>query len=310
MKSIFTFSAALLFTGMQLLHGQSQTITIFQPSAGLNNGTDQGGVNSGKDAWVAEGATTNNYGADWYMLALPISNCNNTTCSAYIQFDVSTLPLNVDSVTFGVTHLPHTTYCYSNCNADFYFARIAQPWDEMTLDFNTKPSLDTAFYGPINIAFPNNFGVREYNITSTYLLWKTGAVPNNGFAIYSTTVGCNNAAVYFESFSSDDTVASERPYLKIYTSSTGIHSPVADQINFNLSPNPAQDQAMMKFTLSENSKSIFRLTDVTGRLVMDEVRLEGQGRFEIPLDLSALKQGMYFYTLQTDAGTVSGKLMH
>lgn len=307
MKQITLLLAPFLFSVM--LQAQ-QTVITFKPSAGANDGSDQGGMTSGKDAFIYEGDPALNYGSNPSMVALPISNCNSTHAVAYIQFDVSSLPSTVDSVVFGVTHPDHTNYCLSNCNADFYFARITSAWDEMTVNYQSPPSTDTAFYGPINISFPNSFGTREYNITSTYLLWKNGTVPNNGFSIYSTTVGCNNAAVYFGSSTSDDTTVALRPYLKVYTSASGIEIPLASKLGFSISPTPAQDVAHVHFTLPQNGTAVFRLTDVSGRAVTEPVRIESSGEQNLTIDLSFLRKGMYFYTLETTEGNLSGKLLH
>ena len=193
----------------------AQSEIVFRPGPGLNDGTDSGSVNGGKDSWVSGDTSATNYGAESYVVATPVSNCNPATAKAYIQFDLSTLPANVQQVFLGVTHLPHTSYCYSNCDADFYFYPVTEPWSETTLTYDNKPSEAAAVYGPINITFPNDFGNREYDITNIYRSWKDNSVPNHGLAIYSPTVGCNNAAVIFYAHSSDATDENNRPYLKI-----------------------------------------------------------------------------------------------
>lgn len=308
MKTISTLLTSLLIASASIIH--SQTPTIFQPGPGLNDGSDQGGLNSGKDAWSYQDFPGNNYGADPQFIVTPVSNCNNTHANGYIQFDVSTLPLYVDSVKFVFTHLDHTSYCYSNCNADFYFACVTQSWDEMTVNYGNEPSHDTAFYGPINISFPNSFGEREYDITATYQLWRNGTIPNYGIVIYSTTVGCNNAAVMFAGSSSDDTTASKRPYLKIYASGAGINSPLANSLNLNVAPNPANDQTSVTFTLPDNSPAIFSMTDASGRSVMEDVIVSGQGQHTLQVSMSNLSSGLYIYSLRTAEGTVTGKLLH
>jgi len=80
------------------------------------------------------------------------------------------------------------------------------------------PGEGAAAYGPIKITFPNDFKTKEYDITTIYRNWKNGSVPNYGLAIYSPTVGCNNAAVVFNVHSSDDPDQSLRPYLRILAS--------------------------------------------------------------------------------------------
>lgn len=204
-----------LFAGSFVADVQATEI-ILKPGPGPNNGSDNGSANGGKDTTVSAGnAADLNYGTSPTISGLPTSNCNATDTKAYIQFDLSSLPADVQQVFLGVTHVPHTNYCYSSCNADFYFYPISQSWNEKTVTFNTKPAEGAAVYGPINIAFPNDLKTREYDITGIYKKWKNGSVPNYGLAIYSPTVGCNNAAVMFNVHSSDDKDQSVRPYLRI-----------------------------------------------------------------------------------------------
>jgi hypothetical protein len=191
---------------------------IFRPGPGLNNGTDDGSAGSGKDA---TGGTCNdpgaNYGANPTMFAMPVSNgCNSCNSKNFIQFNLNSLPSNVTHVYLGFTHLPLDT-CYSNCTADFYFYPILQSWDEMTVSLSNEPTHGAPVYGPITISTPNNLGNQEYEITSLYQQWKSGATPNYGIEIAATTVGCNNAATMFYVYSSDAEDSSVRPYLRIIT---------------------------------------------------------------------------------------------
>jgi hypothetical protein len=155
----------------------------------------------------------------------PISDCNPAMGRAYIKFDITPLPINVKQVLFGVTHREHDWYCYSNCNADFYFYPVLETWEDNTLNYNNSPIEDNiAIYGPISISFPNDFGNREYDITELYRKWKSGELDNEGISIHSPTVGCNNAAVEFMFFSSEDENLTKRPYLKVITEDQGIQS--------------------------------------------------------------------------------------
>ena len=193
----------------------AQSEIIFRPGPGLNDGTDNGSANGGKDSWIYGNEPDTPHGVDPYIFGSPVSDCNPASFRAYIQFDLSTLPANVQQVFLGVSHFPHTTYCYSNCDADFYFYPVSEQWSETTLTYANRPLESAAVYGPINITFPNDFGNREYDITSIYRAWKDNSVSNFGLAIYSPTIGCNNAAVTFSVHSSDAAEENNRPYLKI-----------------------------------------------------------------------------------------------
>jgi hypothetical protein len=121
---------------------------VFRPGPGLNNGTDDGSANAGKDAY---GGTCDNPGynggSSETILAAPLTICNSCNNSLFIQFNLDSLPADVAHVYLGFTHLPHTTYCLSNCNADFYFYPISQPWNEITVSLNNAPSHCPATYG-------------------------------------------------------------------------------------------------------------------------------------------------------------------
>lgn len=210
-----------MLTGIVLTAISSQDCAansiMFQPGPGQNNGSDEGGANGGKDSYTTRHSPGANHGAEVLTYADPRSTCNDSDSISFIQFDVSSLPANVDKVYLGVTHVPHTSYCYSNCSADFYFYPVSSQWNEMTISNSNMPAIDTAHpaFGPVHITFPNDLGVQEYDITDIYRAWKSGTVTNNGLAIYSPTVGCNNASVFFAFKSSDESNASQRPYLRI-----------------------------------------------------------------------------------------------
>ena len=171
-----------------------------------------------EDSFVDETTPENagrNFGDAEQMTASPVSNCNNANDIIFIKFDLDHAPGNVEKVELVVEHLPQTTACHSNCNADFYFYPVLEPWDEMTLTFNNKPEYDdTPVYGPVNITVPNDFGQRRYDITDVYRRWMDGNLTNYGLAIHSPTVGCNNAAAQFMIYSSENT-GHTGPYLEI-----------------------------------------------------------------------------------------------
>ena len=225
-KILCALFGLVVFLIPTMSHAQSEI--ILRPGPGLNDGSDNGSANAGKDTMVSGSTPSTNYSSDPHLVGTPVSNCNPAMGKAYIQFDLATLPADVEQVLLGVTHEPHTSNCYSNCDADFYFYPVSEPWSEMTLTYDSMPSEAAQVYGPINISFPNEFGLREYDITNIYRNWKNNVLPNYGLAIYSPTIGCNNAAVMFYVHSSDDPDENLRPYLKI------IRTTVSDDFNDNI----------------------------------------------------------------------------
>jgi len=209
------FSLFLVCFSVVLLNSISYSAEIiFRPGPGLNDGTDDGSENKGKDAtaWDCNGAHSGDY---FSIYGSPRSTCNSCNVKAYIQFNIDSLPSNPTHVYLGVTHIPHDTYCYSNCNNDFYFYPVLETWDEMNIGTGAMPSEGSSVFGPLNITFPNDFGSKEYDITTIYNSWKNGTVSNNGLAIYSPGGTCNNASVIFYCYSSDENDSNRRPYLRI-----------------------------------------------------------------------------------------------
>jgi hypothetical protein len=291
----------LVLTHAVIVSAQQQMI-VFQPGPGLNDGSDDGGAEAGMDTYSHGSDPATNWGASNYFVGTPVSNCNPAMAKQFVRFDLDTLPGSdeVDSVMFGVFHWPHTTYCLSNCDAYFYFYRVTQSWDEMALNWYTEPTWDTAaFYGPIHITFPNDFGNREYNITQAYEDWKNEVYPNYGFMIYSPTIGCNNASVSFLAGSSDDTAATKRPYLRVYytpeDTSSAVH-PADAGMNFRT--NQSGQTWMFEASAGPDHGAVL-LYDATGRLVTTASYSNHRGT----VDISRMQTGMYFMKVLTQEGS-------
>ena len=279
MKAKLVFVMLLIFG-----YSSAQNTIIFQPNGGANDGTDEGTLTGGKDTWENRYTPNDNFGSLEYSMSTPRSNCNESDYKSYFKFDVSTLPDSVSSVVFGVTHFEHTNVCYSNCSADFYFYRCTSEWNEMALIQSNFPSENPEpFYGPISITFPNNFGVKEYDITSAYRYWKKNPNTNFGFTVYSPLIDCNNACVYFGVKTSDDTAEANRPYLKIETPfTTGISQMTSKPV---CSPNPFNDH--IKFSLA-NLKSYY-FTDMKGQKI--EVEYDSSSQ---QFNTTRMLKGVYF----------------
>jgi hypothetical protein len=306
MKKLYFLIAVLTLSSIG--YAQTSKVLVFQPGRGLNNGTDSGSLNGGKDVWTNENEPGTVNDTSNIILAAPTSNCNNTKSNNFIRFDLTTLPEAVDSVFVGFTHLPHTTYCYSNCDANYYFSVVTSSWNENSVSYSNSPSIGADFYGPINITFPNDFGNREYKITDMYRKWKTGEVANHGFAIHSPSVGCNNAAVMFYAYSSDDTAAAKRPYLKIYyKESTNTVKNVS--LKASLFPNPAEDYARLSLYSANSTMAKITVNDIYGRELQAVNNMLRAGENNLKLDLAGLADGNYTVAVYSSFGAVTQKLM-
>ncbi len=307
MKRIYTLTC-ILFLSQPLL---AQTPIIFKPGPGLNDGTDEGGADGGKDVYIGNWDNIT-HGIEAGFATNPISDCNNTNQISLLKFDVSSLPAEVDSVLMVIHHFDPQAYCYSNCIADFHFTAVTEPWSETTITYTSPPAIATTpFYSFINLNWDDSLKIKEYNITDVYRDWRDGTIPNHGFEIYSTTVGCNNACVYVGGYTSDDTTnAGEyRPYLKIYVNTIGIESMLAKDMGLQCYPNPATNQATLEFTLNAMQNIIFELVDVTGRLMITREYAMTAGLNRITIPLSDVNAGLYYYRIKTNVGEVAGKLI-
>lgn len=187
---------------------------LLRPSAGRNDGTDQGSESGGKDTYTFGLTPDANYGAEVVAIGQPESDCNNATGVAYVQFDVSSLPEAEGRVLLGLTPYPHAGSCQSNCVIDVYFYLVAEPWDEIKVTFNHAPELGASILGPIHIDGHADFQPREFDISAVARDWQRLNLPNYGLAFTSPTVGCNDGSAHFGFYTSDEPDIRKRPYLR------------------------------------------------------------------------------------------------
>lgn len=314
MKKVLQLLSAIVFSfGM---YGQMNNVYVLRPFPGENSGNDQGTELSGKDAFVTEFYPSSNYGDATSIYAHPTSNCNNTKANAFLKFHMMDFPniTSIDSAFLGFTHIDHTSYCYSNCYAEFHFSYIESEWNEQEVTYYNQPMRGDAFYGPIPISFPNSFGLREYKITNAFYNWYNNLKPNNGFVIHSESVGCNNAAVSFHAYSSDEADVNKRPYLKVYYKSTpvGINSTEFTAFkNIRIFPNPARDKVYMAFNSETTDEVSIKLLDMSGRLIRNYglIRPSELNFYETELNLESLKGGVYHLQLSKDGKTLNRKIV-
>jgi hypothetical protein len=307
MKNLFTFLVVLLSVGAL----RAQSPIIFQPGPGLNDGTDEGGLNGGKDTYIGDWDALSHYDATTVFTS-PNSNCNSTTWIGLMKFDLSSLPSAVDSVFLVFHHLDPSPYCYSNCNADFHMAVVTEAWSETTVSYSNPPAKSTTpFYSKTALNWDDTLGVQQYDITAVYRDWADETVPNHGFQIYSSSIGCNNASVFFAPYSSDDTIngGERRPYLKIYSNSTAINSISAEKFDLKLYPNPAVTESILEFSLNEEENIRFEMFDVSGRILQNFEKIFSPGTNRIIIPMDGYNSGLYFYRLKSNTDSVTGKLI-
>jgi hypothetical protein len=62
-------------------------------------------------------------------------------------------------------------------------------------------------------------------------------------------------------------------------------------------PNPASTIATIKYTLPFDGQVSFKMYDLLGREICTITETKKVGGYTTPVDVSALKQGLYYYTI-------------
>ena len=91
---------------------------------------------------------------------------------------------------------------------------------------------------------------------------------------------------------------------------TNISSEIAHNINFNVYPNPAQENTIIKFNLIEKQKVEIKIYNLTGQEV--SFYFEGElnsGEYEYPLNKNKLSPGMYFIRLTLNNQSFTNKMI-
>ena len=133
-------------------------------------------------------------------------------------------------------------------------------------------------------------GLGDYNINNLYLLGGPVASPSllTGSSVSTVDGTPSNGTIYrFERIT------------------TGIHQ-INTSSQVELFPNPCHDKAFIKLSAPIDQGTI-ELFNVEGQLVQ---QFDASGKNIIPLEISALRPGIYFYNLKQKGATISrGKFM-
>ena len=192
----------------------AQTSTL-QPGPGLNNGTDDGSLNQGKDRASygdPSGAST--------VLPLYYSPCNIGYQPGYLQFATTGLP------TQGVTKAQIQVYAKVFFNGAGWpwqirqillnARRVTAPWTETTLPASVAPAVlasnRIATVGGGSAGFVEFEGWLSFDVTALYQDWVNGTVPNYGIQLAIDTSYCANGDEFYV-YSSDYATPSLRPKL-------------------------------------------------------------------------------------------------
>lgn len=91
----------------------------------------------------------------------------------------------------------------------------------------------------------------------------------------------------------------------------GVSETVQNEINiFQNNPNPFSDKTVIRYQLKQAGNVQIEYTDITGRVIA--TRNEGfrhAGTYATAFDGSQLSKGVYFYTLKTENGSVTNRMI-
>lgn len=188
-------------------------VTTLQPTAGLNDGTDDGSAAKGKDVYAFAGCGSSivNQGA------APSCGVNSSTCNpcsgiGYVQFSTAGMPAtNIAKAEIQL----YVGVWHSTCgwpypeDPVFGMRKVTGSWDEMALDWNVQPAFDAAaiasytFTGVAGVTPITDYRWVSFDITDLYKGWAGGTVPNYGVRLSHDNPFCMNCdSAWF--FSSDD----------------------------------------------------------------------------------------------------------
>ncbi len=89
--------------------------------------------------------------------------------------------------------------------------------------------------------------------------------------------------------------------IRVYADSTNVGIQKIENEIFNLEqniPNPLSNQTTIYYTAPNNTKVIFKVTDIFGKEVMLQKLIANGTRNEININTSHFNSGIYFYSIE------------
>ena len=242
-------------------------------------------------------------------------------CTTYINRNnsVVTAPSTSANTKFGMVFLdcnltvPATGTLDFNGTAitTFYFGRAWQNSPKSAFIRCNTPSMLAAigWTTPINAVSATTFV--EYGNTGDGATPDRLALRGNGGVVLSQT----DSQVYTVAnvFKKDTDPTFLFDWMPLSSVDIDFPSLAVDNLKNNKTlvyPNPFSEQFTIAYELKTNSDVTVTLYDVNGRIVKNIKKTnENSGRKEWVISATELKTGVYFYTLKTATGSISGKLI-
>jgi len=140
-------------------------------------------------------------------------------------------------------------------------------------------------------------------LSSNFATFDWTAPTSGTVYLYSTGLGVNDA-----NGNNGDKQAFYN--LVLTPASLSISETVLKSENVKIYPNPSKDNAIVNYTLSNQTHISINITDLNGKIVSTPINEEAsEGAYSKKLELSGLNAGTYFVKINTDDNTITKKLV-
>lgn len=136
-----------------------------------------------QDAYTDSSKPTTNFGT---AITLDVANTAAAIQTAYIQFDLSSIPAGFGSANIGKATLKiyvNTVTTGGSFNIDF----VNGSWSEKTITANITPALGTTIASSVPLVSGNTKDYVLVDITSAVQAWLSGAQVNDGIALVANS---------------------------------------------------------------------------------------------------------------------------
>lgn len=258
------------------------------------------------ESWSANINTYYTLNADTFILDQPASS--NSTWH-------SVLPEQYSGCVQGIDEPTYFNQAYNISPTKLYFGNITKQslatsdpvdYDDYTFNMPSNGNLNIKVY---NISLPS-YTVAIYNsVTATIPIYSQ---VNNGMSYLDLNTNLNAGQYWLEFTGIADAYAWEFPYaFKIAFGSTiDIQESAMNLFNVYNYPNPFKDKTTISFNLKESENISIKVYNMMGQLVSNLI--EGNinsGKHEVELDGTLLPSGIYYYTIQSETGMQTGKMI-
>ena len=266
------------------------------------------GVDAEVASTTAPGYDTTNWGyhPEFNAISGTYSGVHSIARSM-IYWDLSSIPVNA-SVTQATLDLfwdpfsgnvGHSTLSGSN-EARLY--RIISPWDEMTVDWHSQPSIDTSQYAilPASTSTQQDYSIDVTNLIQGFI---SNPISNYGLELRLANETAYRSLIFC---SSDHADPAKHPKLSIcYELPTGIINPAADETAGVYQDNTLQSAVFYSPVEFGDGTSVF-LYSIDGKLVhvVDVSR-----RKSITINKQNLSTGLYMYRIMGKNVSRSGRIV-